>query len=120
MTSITRFSRSLALALAAAATACAAQPGPTVAGCPAFPPDNVWNTRVDKLPVDPLSPKLVATIGAEKSLHPVFGAAPPQSPPWGIPFNIIPGDQQRVRVQFDYRGETDLSNYPVPPKPAME
>ncbi len=29
--------------------------GPTLAGCPVFPADHVWNTPVDHLPVHPNS-----------------------------------------------------------------
>lgn len=94
--------------------------GPTLGGCPVFPADNVWNTRIDKLPVDPLSAQFVATIGGDKSLHPDFGSGMINGVPWGIPFNIIPGDQKRVKIAFDYRGDSDLSNYPIPPNAVIE
>jgi hypothetical protein len=89
--------------------------GPTIGGCPVFPSDNVWNTPVDKLPLDPQSDKYIATIGRDKALHPDFGATG-----GGIPFDIIPGNQQHVRVDFAYRDESDLSNYPIPPTPTIE
>jgi hypothetical protein len=80
-----------------------------------FPADNVWNTRVDKLSKHSLSDKYIATIGADKLLHPDFGSGE-----GGIPFNIIPGNQQRVKVAWAWRDETDLSNYPIPPNPLIE
>jgi len=40
---------------------------------PIFPPDNPWNQDVSRLPVHPLSADYVASIGAEKPLHPDFG-----------------------------------------------
>jgi hypothetical protein len=102
------------------AAAAAGQPatghGPTIAGCPAFPADNVWNSPVDKIARHPLSDKFVATIGADKPLHPDFGP----NADIGIPFNVVPGDQKRVPVKFAYREETDLSNYPIPPNVLIE
>src|SRR5574341_495099 len=42
-----------------------AQPGegPTLAGCAVFPADNIWNVRVDSLPLDPNSDRYVAALG---------------------------------------------------------
>src|SRR3978361_71646 len=47
---------------------------PTVGGCPVFPADNIWNTPINQLPVDPRSRQYVASIGADKILHPDFGS----------------------------------------------
>jgi hypothetical protein len=88
--------------------------GPKFGACPVLPADNVWNTRVDKIARDAHSDQYVATIGADKSLHPDFGHGV------GIPFNVIPGNQQRVRIKFDYPDESDLSNYPIPPNAIVE
>jgi hypothetical protein len=113
------------VALAAAGLFCmAALPlaaeGPKIGSCPVFPADNVWNTRVDKLQRDAHSDAYVASIGADKPLHPDFGAGLSDGAPMGIPFNFISGDQKRVRVKFDYAGESDLSNYPIPPNAIVE
>jgi hypothetical protein len=67
------------------------------------------------LKLDPRSDAYVASIGGDKPLHPDFGPGGV-----GIPFNIIAGDQKRVRVQFQYRDESDLSNYPIPPNAVVE
>ena len=40
----------------------------TIAGCAVFPANNVWNTSVERLPVDPNSAAYVTTIGADKPL----------------------------------------------------
>jgi hypothetical protein len=93
---------------------------PTIGPCTVFPADNVWNTRVDQLSVHPLSDTFTHTIGSDVRLHPDFGSSTGGEAPAGIPFNIIPGNQQRVRTQFDYRDESDLSNYPIPPDAAVE
>src|SRR5579884_3644623 len=47
----------------------AAASTPSIGGCPVFPTDNVWNTPVDKLPVDPRSAAYVNSIGASTGLH---------------------------------------------------
>ena len=42
--------------------------------CPFFPSDNIWNTRVDTLPLDSQSQAYIATIGANTGVHADFGA----------------------------------------------
>ena len=93
---------------------------PTIAGCPVFPPDNIWNTRVDTLPLDPKSQSYIQSIGADKPVHADFGSGTYDGGPIGIPFVTVPGSQKHVRVAFDYRDESDLSNYPIPPNPPIE
>ena len=44
-----------------------AQAGTTLEGCPIFPADNIWNTSIENLPVDPNSSAYISTIGATKS-----------------------------------------------------
>jgi hypothetical protein len=90
--------------------------GPHIAGCPVFPADNVWNATIDKLPLDPHSADYVAAIGADKGLHPDF-ASDLNS---GIPFNIIDAHVKYIKVTFEYAGESDLGNYPIPPNPIIE
>ena len=90
--------------------------GPMLEGCPVFPADNVWNTRVDKLKVDSHSAAYVAKIGADKTLHPDFGTNPLN----GIPITFIHYNQKRVKVTFEYSDESDLGNYPVPPDAKIE
>ena len=43
---------------------------PSLAGCPVFPADNLWNTSVEDLPVDTNSNVYIATIGADRGMHP--------------------------------------------------
>jgi len=90
--------------------------GPRIAGCPVFPPDNVWNTPIDKLPLDANSKTYVATIGADKPLHADFAADPLS----GIPFNVIDAHVPYVKITFDYADESDVGNYPIPPHPLIE
>jgi hypothetical protein len=94
--------------------------GPTVAGCPLLPADNVWNTRVDGLPVAASSASYVSSIGTTRTLHPDFGAGMWDGGPIGIPFVTVPGSQPRVPVSFDYDDESDPGPYPVPSAPPIE
>src|SRR5688500_3750962 len=48
--------------------------GADMKGYPPFPDDNAWNTPIDTEPVDPNSAILISTIGADRTLHPDFGA----------------------------------------------
>lgn len=97
--------------------------GPTIAGCPQFPPDNIWNVRVDTLPVDPNSSLYIDTMGASTGLHADFGAGewPPGSgAPIGIPWTSVPGMQPLVPVTFDYEDESDPGPYPIPTDAPIE
>lgn len=97
-----------------------AQTGPTMAGCPIFPVDNVWNTRIDQLPVDANSSAYVATIGTTRGAHPDFGSGTWDGGPIGIPYIIVAGTQPRVQIYFDYADESDPGPYPIPPDAPIE
>jgi hypothetical protein len=107
-------------AVAAHAGAAAPALGPVIGGCAVFPPDNVWNTPGDDLPVDPLSATYVATIGAGRPLHPDFGSGTWEGQPIGIPFAVVPADQAGVAVTFQYDDESDHAPYPVPTDAPIE
>ncbi len=115
--------RPLAFSVAAAlliASALPADEPPEIAGCPVFPADNIWNTPIDSLPVHLDSAAWVQTIGADKPLHPDFGAGLYSGGPIGIPFVVVPGDQPKVPVRFQYSVESDPGPYPVPPGAPIE
>jgi hypothetical protein len=101
------------------APAAAQMAAATVDGCPVFPADNVWNARVDMLPVDSHSDAYIATIGAATGLHPDFGADW-NGGPFGIPYTSVPGSQPLVTVTFDYVTESDPGPYPIPPDAPVE
>ena len=109
-----RFATFLAVLTLAAGSSAQAAP-PTLAGCPMFPDDSVWNVPVDTLPVDAQSNAYVATIGATKNAHPDFGTVYGGAPN-GIPYVVIDGKQPKVAVNFDYDDESDPGPYPIPPK----
>jgi hypothetical protein len=80
----------------------------------------VWNTPVAHLPVDPRSALYIASIGPTAPLHPDFGKGDWDGEPMGIPYNVVPGKQPKVPVQFMYASESDPGPYPVPPTALVE
>lgn len=95
--------------------------GPLLDGCPLLPADSVWNTPVDRLPIDPRSDDYVASIGRTATLHPDFGSGTFDGGPIGIPFVVVAGSQARVPIVFTaYGDESDPGPYPVPPDAPIE
>ncbi len=95
------------------------QSPPQIAGCLIFPADNIWNTPIDHLPVDPNSAAYINTIGASGHLHPDFGTEWAGAP-IGIPYAVVSGTQPAVPVTFDYSDESDPGPYPIPPDVPIE
>lgn len=100
---------------------------PTIAGCPVFPADNIWNTPINRLPVDPRSRQYVASIGADKNLHPDFAAGKSDGAPIGIPFIVVPFKEPKVKIVFRKFGdeepaidESDPGPYPIPRNAPIE
>ena len=86
------------------------------AGCTLFPESNVWNQRIDHLPVAADSATMVATIGADEDLHPDFG----EYLGYGIPYNVVGGGTAASSVTFQWPSESDAGPYPIPPDPRIE
>ena len=103
-------------AVAATATAIAAPGGggqmlPRTR-CPAFPADNVWNTRVTGLPVDRRSAIWLAHMAAGSTfLHPDYGPGGGSSP-YGIPWQVTARHPKFVHLHFLYDDESDRGPYP--------
>lgn len=91
---------------------------PSIGNCPVFPPDNIWNTPVDRLPALALSAQYVESIGPGRRLKADFGSGLWNGAPIGIPFTLLTGSP--VRVKFQYADESDPGPYPIPPKPPIE
>jgi hypothetical protein len=72
------------------------------------------------VPVHPSSSTWIASIGSTRSLKADFGSGLWNGGPIGIPYNIVPGDQPKVSVSFEYAGESDPGGYPIPPNPYIE
>jgi hypothetical protein len=92
---------------------------PSLNGRCLFPSDDPWNTDISHEPVDPNSATLIASIGADSSLHPDFGTTY-NGEPWGIPYVLVPGNQPNVKVKFTYADESDPGPYPIPPDAPIE
>jgi hypothetical protein len=126
---VTRGQRGSIMIKSAILVLCLLVAGPGFAGvsagqvCEVFPADNIWNTPVDNLPVDPNSAAYIAAIGPKSGLHPDFGSGdwPPGSgSPIGIPYVLVPGTQPMVQVSFDYYDESDPGPYPIPANAPIE
>jgi hypothetical protein len=84
---------------------------PGAAKCPMFPADNVWNTDISKLPVNPRSSAWLKSMDSAKTfLHPDFG--PSGGFPYGIPFNIVTNSHPLTRIHFQIGPESDKGPYP--------
>ncbi len=94
-------------------------PGGAVS-CPMLPADNIWNTRVDTLPLDPSSAAYVATIGATATMHADFGSGLWNGGPIGIPYVVVNAGQPKVAVQFRVASESNPGPYPIPPNAPIE
>jgi hypothetical protein len=70
--------------------------GPTLAGCPIFPVNSIWNTPVDNLPVHARSADWINSIGASTGFHMDFGSGTWGGGPIGIPYNIVSDAQTKV------------------------
>src|SRR5262245_57913443 len=85
-------------------------------GCSVFPASNIWNTRVDGLPVDDLSDTWLASAEAGSTdLHPDFGP-----PSYGLPFDVVGRHHRAVRVAFSYADESDRAPYPFDGRTPIE
>ena len=85
-------------------------------GCPIFPATNVWNKRVDSLPVRSDSATLMASMGLTRTLHPDFGTFAG----YGIPINGVNSLTPRQTVDFWWPDESDPVGYPIPASPLVE
>jgi hypothetical protein len=94
---------------------------PTIAGCPLFPANNIWNAKVDWLPVHPKSNAYISALnGSTTGLHPDFGTEW-EGGPIGIPYTVTLGSQTPVTITFNlYGDESDPGPYPIPPDAPIE
>jgi hypothetical protein len=80
-----------------------------ISGFQVFPTTNVWNTRIDSLPVDKNSSKYVNSLGATTHFHPDWGA----DPTYGIPYNVV-STPLTTNPTFQYLPDSDTySAYPT-------
>jgi hypothetical protein len=112
----------LAAALVAGSVGAAVARSPIVNGrgivgsCRVLPATNVWNRRVDGLPVRADSTTLLNRMGLTRSVHPDFGTYAG----YGIPVNRVTSATPRTAVTFTWPSESDAGPYPIPASPRIE
>ncbi|HEY4227724.1 MAG TPA: PT domain-containing protein [Candidatus Limnocylindrales bacterium] len=98
-----------------------AAPTANPAPCPMFPSTNVWNKRIDSLPVRSDSATMIGAIGSGSVLHPDFSSlAWNGGLGYGIPYNKVNLSTPTYHVTFDYADESDPGPYPIPSSPRIE
>jgi len=76
--------------------------------CAVFPQNNIWNTRIDALPVHDMSHTWMESMHASSTdLHPDFGP-----PSYGLPYTTVNRNHAKVPVDFQYDDESDPGPYP--------
>src|SRR5690242_20160859 len=88
--------------------------GASLNGFVPFPGDNLWNTDISALPVDPNSANIINFIGSTVTLHPDFGAGTFHNQTIGIPYQVVAGTQAKVNVTLGlYVDESDPGPEPI-------
>lgn len=95
--------------------------GPEIAGCPIFPTSNVWNQRVEDLPVAKNSAELIRAIGLDAPVHADFGSGRYDGQSIGIPYLVVSGSGTPwVHPHFEYASQSDPGPYPIPDNVPIE
>lgn len=98
-----------------------AGPVPTIGGCPIFPADNPWNTRIDDATTYPVHPQAAAyakTMSLTTHLHPDWGDWSMDH--YGIPWQTVPAGQATAPMTFQYADQSDPGPYPFPATAKIE
>lgn len=106
----------LSVGIVALEIAPAGAAAPVVQGttCPLFPANNVWNTKVSRLPVHAKSRTYMAAMhSSSRNLHPDYGPAGGGKQPYGIPWQVVSPSQTLVNVAFQYASESNAVPYPL-------
>ena len=92
-------------------------------GCQMFPPDSIYNQRIDLLPVDTNSAHQIPSGYLTLPLHPDFGTGFYPQPDGGIPWMKVPANQPLATVNLLGSGQIDgpgTFSWPVPPTAVVE
>ena len=81
--------------------------------CPTFPADNYWHADISGLPVHKRSRQWLSHMSTSVDLHPDFGPSFGDGPNYGIPVTVVGGAHAKVKVRFQYAGESDHVRYPL-------
>ena len=88
-------------------------------GCQMFPPDSIYNQRIDRLPVDTTPSHQIPSSYLGSPLHPDFGVGFYPDPS-GIPFMRVPANQPLINVNLATSGQIDANgtySWPFPAWP---
>jgi hypothetical protein len=88
---------------------------PTAGGCPIFPDDNVWNSKIDQLPVDPGSAAIIATYAAGRlGTVPAFtlNVADAKTPAGSV--NFLLGSAESDHGKYPITEEMKVEGFPPP------
>ena len=114
----------LALPLRAQTGTCAGMSlgqGASLNGFVPFPSGNLWNTDISNSPVDPNSTNYINFIGSATTLHADFGSGTYDKQTIGIPYQVVPGSQAKVKVTLGtYASESDPGPMPIPSNALIE
>ncbi|HUB79140.1 MAG TPA: putative Ig domain-containing protein [Bryobacteraceae bacterium] len=91
----------------------------SLAGCQIFPPDSIYNQRVDQLPVDNTASHQIPSSYLNSPLHPDFGHGFYPGP-GGIPWMRVPANQPVTNVYLANSGQIDAAgtySWPFPAWP---
>jgi uncharacterized protein (TIGR03437 family) len=75
-------------------------------GCQMFPPDSIYNQRIDQLPVDTNPAHQIPAGYLSSKLHPDFGHGF-YPDPGGIPWMMVPANQPLTNVNLASSGQID-------------
>ena len=82
-----------------------------------FTGNNLWNTDISSVPVDPNSNSIISNWVGSVNVHPDWGT----DPTYGIPYVVVDGTQPLVKVNLQaYGDESDPGPMPVPANAPVE
>ena len=93
-----------------------------ISECLIFPKNNIWNTKIDSLPVHKKSAEYIRNIGKDKKLKADFGSGLWDGGPIGIPFQVLNSNEnvKTYSVSFEYADESDKGPYAILTNPKIE
>ena len=91
----------------------------SLGGCQLFPPDSIYNLRIDRLPADTNPTHQIPAGSLSLPVHPDFGHGFYPTP-GGIPWMRVPANQPLTNVNLANSGQIDQPgtySWPFPPYP---
>ena len=94
--------------------------GPMLGGCPVLPADNIWNTRIDSLPVSPMSGQLHRQHRRQRRTPSRLRHRLERRAERDSVRRRARARSRRVPVSFTYDDESDPGPYPIPTNAPIE